>query len=105
MRRALDKLKILLRKSWENNWEREIDTISNAIRARNHAAHSAITIHYTRVEYADGSGGHYEAVLSLMGKEEYDELNLLTDLALQQEATEAVVRIFQAVLEQSASDD
>ena len=50
------------------------------------------------------SFGHYEAVISLMGGQEYDETDLRTDLALQQEATETVVRIFQQVLERDVEN-
>ena len=48
--------------------------------------------------------GHYEAVIRLMGGQEYDETDLRMDLALQQEATETVVRIFQQVLERDVEN-
>jgi hypothetical protein len=106
MRPALEKLEKLLRKMWRNRWERQMAIASKAILARNRAAHSAIVIGSTRVEHADGSPGHHEAVISFMGNEEYDEADLRRDLALQQDATEAIVHIFQAILErESPSSD
>ncbi len=76
-------------------WQVELDEIEVAIQLRNQAVHSDVYIGSTWVEYQTG-GGHYEPVISLMRHGEYDEVDLLADLAAQQRATVAAVRLLHA---------
>jgi hypothetical protein len=76
-------------------WRVELDQIQLANRLRNQAVHSDVHIGSAWVEYQTG-GGHYEPVISLMRHGEYSETDLLADLAVQQQATVAAVRLLRA---------
>ncbi len=76
-------------------WQVEIDEIEVAIQLRNQAVHSGRSHSSTWVEYQT-DGGHYEPVISLMRRGEYGEAELLADLAVQQRATVAAVRLLHA---------
>jgi hypothetical protein len=84
---------------YEYMWEAELLTIEEAIRRRNHAVHTVVTIGSVYREYATGDGGDWIPVIGLMGSDLYDESDLLEDLALQQEATACAVRLLQAALD------
>lgn len=74
--------------------------VHQAVERRNHAVHSPVYIGSSWVPYATG-GGHWEPVISLMRErtnleeylEGYNERDLLADLALQQQATAAAVKV------------
>lgn len=76
-------------------WQAELDQIQLANRLRNQAVHTDVHIGSTWVDYHTG-GGHYEPVISLMRHGEYSETDLLADLAIQQHATVAAVRLLRA---------
>jgi hypothetical protein len=76
-------------------WQVELDQIRAANRLRNQAVHSDVHVGSTWVEYQTG-GGHFEPVISLMRHGEYSEADLLVDLAVQQHATVAAVRLLHA---------
>lgn len=77
-------------------YEQDLDVVDAAIKKRNFSVHSAVTIGSSWVPYATG-GGEWQPVISLMGGDEYDEVKLRQDLALQQEATAAAVRVMRAM--------
>jgi hypothetical protein len=77
-------------------WQVELDEIGVANRLRNQAVHSDVHIGSTWVDYQTG-GGHYEPVISLMRHGEYGEADLSADLAVQQHATVAAVRLLHAI--------
>lgn len=81
----------------------QLDLIDQAIARRNDAVHRSVTIGSSWVPYGTGDG-EWVSVISLMGDEAYDETDLRSDLALQQEATVAAVRIL-LHLEQPGSTD
>lgn len=77
-------------------WADALRLIEQAIRRRNHAVHSPVTIGRTWRPYATG-GGEPVPMISLMNDGEYDESDLLRDLALQQDATVAAVRLLHSL--------
>ncbi|MGH3887988.1 MAG: hypothetical protein ACRDSZ_15755 [Pseudonocardiaceae bacterium] len=79
-------------------WEEYLLAVDRAIKRRNHAVHSSVTIGSSWAPYVTG-GGEWVPVISLMGGGEYDEMDLRRDLALQQEATIAAVRLFYSIQE------
>jgi len=80
----------------EENWADTLDLLDQAIKQRNHAAHNTVTIGSVWRDYATG-GGEYVPVISLLGTEEYSETDLIDDLALQQQATAAAVRLLHSL--------
>lgn len=74
-------------------WTADLRLIDDAVKRRNHAVHSPVTIGSDWMPYATG-GGEWVPVISFMGEGCYDEADLRRDLALQHEATVAAVRIF-----------
>lgn len=79
-----------------------VESIRRALEPRNRAVHDRAKIHYAWVQYQTG-GGHYEAVASTLGGELYDERSLTYDLALQQVATVAAVRLLREIIPQKKS--
>jgi hypothetical protein len=75
-----------------NRHEHDLGVVDAAIRRRNWAVHSVVTIGSSWVPYS-GGGGEWQPVISLLGTEEYNESDLMQDLVLQQEATAAAVRV------------
>jgi hypothetical protein len=73
----------------------ELRAIDQAISRRNHAVHSPVMIGSTWRDYATG-GGEWVPVISMMEAGDYDEADLLRDLALQHEATITAVRLLRA---------
>jgi hypothetical protein len=73
-------------------WTKELQVIDRAIKIRNHVTHSPVRIGSSWRDYST-AGGEWVAVISTMGDKEYDEHDLRQDLALQQEAIEAAVRV------------
>jgi hypothetical protein len=63
------------------------------VKRRNHAVHPPVTIGSDWMPYATG-GGEWVPMISFMSNDCYDEADLRRDLALQQEATAAAVRLF-----------
>lgn len=76
----------------ESDFHPQLDLIGQAIARRNDAVHRSVTIGSSWAPHETGSG-EWVPVISLMGDEAYDETDLRDDLALQQEATIAAVRI------------
>ena len=77
-------------------YEQDLNAVDTAIKRRNFSVHSAVTIGSIWVSYSTG-GGEWQPVISLMGGDVYDEVNLREDLACQQEATAAAVRVLRAL--------
>jgi hypothetical protein len=77
-----------------------VESIRQALEPRNRAVHDRAEIHYTWVKYQTG-GGHHEAVASTLGGQLYDERDLAYDLALQQVATVAAVRLLREIIPQT----
>lgn len=82
----------------------DLQILADAIKSRNRAVHSSVTIGSSWRDYAAG-GGEWVPVISFLGDELCDESNLLRDLADQQQATMAAVRIFKDVAAQRLSID
>lgn len=76
-------------------WKVELDQIKAANRLRNQAVHSDVLVGSTWVDYQIG-GGDFEPVITVMRHGEYSEADLLEDLAVQQHATVAAVRLLHA---------
>lgn len=79
-----------------------LESVRLALEPRNRAVHDRARFHYTWVPYLTG-GGHHEAAVSTLGGEIYDEHDLRHDLALQQAATVAAVRLLREVIQQRDS--
>jgi hypothetical protein len=77
-------------------WASQMQAVDRAVKVRNRSAHRPVRIGSSWRPYATG-GGEWVAVISMLGTEMYDEEDLRRDLALQQRATEAAVRIMHAV--------
>lgn len=88
----------LLLAHYDASWEEHLLVVDRAIKRRNHAVHSSVTIGSSWAPYVTG-GGEWVPVISLMGGREYDEMDLRRDLALQQEATITAVRLFHSIQE------
>lgn len=73
-------------------WSDQLHIIDQAVKNRNQVAHNPVRIGSSWRDYATG-GGEWVAVVSTIGSELYDEYDLRKDLVLQQDATEAAVRI------------
>jgi hypothetical protein len=73
-------------------WASELQVIDRAVKSRNRVAHNSVRIGSSWRDYATG-GEERIPVISMLGDKQYDEHDLRRDLALQQEATEAAVRI------------
>lgn len=82
----LNKIQKLLLARSDEKWKESLQIIGRAINRRNHAVHCSVTIGSSWAPYATG-GGEWAPVISLVGIEEYDEIDLRHDLALQQDAT------------------
>lgn len=78
------------------SWKSELSLIDRAVESRNHAAHFPIRIGSSWAPYATG-GGEWVPVISLLGNDMYDEMDLRRDLAIQQDATEAAVHILYSI--------
>ncbi|MFI9269395.1 hypothetical protein ACIGXM_01525 [Kitasatospora sp. NPDC052896] len=73
-----------------------LDFIRQAIRRRNHSVHNTVRVGHSWRSYTTG-GGEWVSVISIMGDSEYDEHDLLADLAFQQEATVAAARLLMSL--------
>lgn len=100
--RLLTLLKQGLPADLRSRWAPALVAIREAIRSRNRVVHADVTIGSSWVPYATG-GGEYVPVISIMGRDAYDESDLLRDLVLQQEATVLAVRLLLATQERRAS--
>ncbi|MGW2307916.1 hypothetical protein [Actinomadura luteofluorescens] len=90
--RLIKDIRRLLSDDDESFWEYELRLIEKAVDRRNHAVHSEVVIGSSWRDYATG-GGEWVPVISLLGNEEYDEVDLRKDFALQRHATQAAVEI------------
>lgn len=79
-------------------WAPTLSVVSQAIQRRNRVVHDRAEVGSVWRDYATG-GGEWVSVISFLGDEEYGEPELIEDLALQQDATEAAVRLLHAVEE------
>jgi hypothetical protein len=68
-------------------WFYELHGIRLAQKKRNRAVHDRATIGSSWVDYATEDGGEWVPVISFLGNKEYSSGDLLSDLALQQNAT------------------
>lgn len=84
-------------------WIDELDLFDRAIKCRNHIAHNRVDIGSVWTDYATG-GGEWTPVVSTIGGELYDEVDLLRDLNLQQLATRDAVRLFHYLSSRGAAD-
>ena len=75
-----------------HGWSDALDLIKQAIDCRNRAVHGSVEIGSVWRDYQTG-GGEWVSMISLMGGEMCDEEDLLRELALQQQATIAAVRL------------
>ena len=75
-----------------------LDLIHQAVLRRNRAVHGPVWICAVWERHGFGDG-QWVPVISLMGAEAYDECDLRDDLALQQQATAAAVRLLRALVE------
>ncbi|MBV9140949.1 MAG: hypothetical protein JO115_08515 [Pseudonocardiales bacterium] len=89
----LKDIRRLLSARSDARWDENLRTVDRAIKRRNDAVHSSVEIGSSWAPYVTG-GGEWVPVISLMRGEEYNEINLRADLALQQEATIAAVRLW-----------
>ena len=87
----------LLDSDFAEHWAFELDIVEQAIKRRNRVVHDRLDIGAVWREYATGDGGEWVPVVSTLGADEVSEQSLLQDLADQQDATEAAVRIFHAL--------
>ena len=88
----------LLSAAGANSWTNELNLIDRAVKSRNRVAHLPVRIGSSWFPYVGGGGG-WEPVISFLGEEMYDEMDLREDLMLQQAATEAVVHILHSIYE------
>ena len=79
-----------------SDWYSPLTMIEAAIKRRNRAVHDIVEVGSSWMPYATG-GGEWVPVITLMGGEMYDESDLRSDLALQQEATCQAVRILRSL--------
>jgi hypothetical protein len=93
----------LLGPSGTIEWAAELQIIDQAVGIRNRAAHGTLRSGSTWWPYETG-GGEWVVVMSFFEGDEYYESDLRRDLALQQEATEACVRILHAVKRRAMSE-
>ncbi|QFG22914.1 hypothetical protein [Actinomadura sp. WMMB 499] len=91
-RRLTKDIRRLLSGDDEAFWEYELCLIEEAIDRRNHAVHSEVVIGSSWEDYTTG-GGEWVPVIGLLGKEQYDEVDLQKDFTLQWHATQAAVAI------------
>lgn len=94
----LQDIRRLLSARSDARWDENLRTVDRAIKRRNHAVHSQMEIGSPWAPYVTG-GGEWVPVISLMRDKEYDEIDLGRDLALQQEATIAAVRLYYSLWE------
>jgi hypothetical protein len=94
----LQNIRRLLSARGNTRWDENLLTVDHAIKRRNHAVHSSVEIGSSWAPYATG-GGEWVPVISLMEGEECDEVDFRRDLALQQEATIAAVRLYHSLEE------
>lgn len=73
-----------------------LERIAEANRVRNRVVHGRVETGSTWIDYKTG-GGEYQAVISFIGGEEYDEIDLVRDFDLQVEATTLAVQLLHAV--------
>jgi len=83
--------------------EQVLGTVNAAILRRNRVLHDAVTIGSVWREYATG-GGEWQPVIAFLGDDESDEMQLRSDLSLQQEATGAAVRILRELATVEAAE-
>lgn len=88
----LNEARRLLNAEYADTHKSDLNIIGQAVDRRNNAIHSPVTIGSSWVPY-DIMDGEWIPVISIMNDEPYDEADLRRDLALQQEATVAAVRL------------
>jgi hypothetical protein len=93
-----------LRKRGGSQYDQDLKIVDAAIEKRNRAVHQSVTIGSTSFDYATG-GGEFVPVISLMGGDEYGEVELREDLALQHQATAAAVTVLRALTFDDVSKD
>jgi hypothetical protein len=76
----------------DTEWSPALDLIYAAVKRRNRVVHDTPTIGRVWREYATG-GGEWVHVLTQLGDDECDTNGLVSDLALQQDATAAAVEL------------
>jgi len=75
------------------DWSWELDIIGQATERRNRLVHDTVAIGYSWREYATGDGGEHVPVISLLGTEDVDEVDLQKCLALQRRSTHYAIEI------------
>ena len=75
-----------------DRWSQALGVIEEAIKRRNRIVHDTVQVGYSWREYATGGGTHV-AVISLLGNEDRDEVDLQNDLNLQRRATRDAIEV------------
>jgi hypothetical protein len=75
-----------------DRWSQALDVIKEAINRRNRLVHDTVQVGYSWREYAIGGGTHVP-VISLLGNEDRDEVDLQNDLNLQRRATRDAIEV------------
>ncbi|MBB5908266.1 hypothetical protein [Actinoalloteichus hymeniacidonis] len=78
-------------------WKFEISCIGNAIELRNRAVHDRVRVASVWRDYATEDGGEWVPVLSFLGADLQDEVDLIGNLKVQQLATISAVRILRGL--------
>jgi hypothetical protein len=75
-----------------DRWSQALDVIKEATNRRNRLVHDTVQVGYSWREYATGGGTHVP-VISLLGNEDRDEVDLQNDLNLQRRATRDAIEV------------
>lgn len=75
----------------------DLQTVDDAIKRRNRVVHSVAAIGSVWVSYARGWGGEWVPVISILGYDEYNESDLMSDLVSQQQATVAAIQVWRGL--------
>jgi hypothetical protein len=75
-----------------DRWSQALDVIKEAINRRNRLVHDTVQVGYSWREYATG-GGEHVPVISLLGNEDRDEVDIQKDLNLQRRATRDAIEV------------
>jgi hypothetical protein len=79
-----------------DRWSWELGVIDAAIKRRNRIVHDTVQVGYSWREFATG-GGEHVPVISLLGSEDRDEVDLRNDLDLQRRATRYAIEVLHHV--------
>jgi hypothetical protein len=91
-RPLLDAIRKQLDAQTLDRWSQALGVIKEAIKRRNRIVHDTVQVGYSWREYATGGGTHV-AVISLLGNEDRDEVDLQNDLNLQRRATREAIEV------------